>query len=214
MLWVRSIFAPIERITENIRRITDNDGYNSISYKKKDEFFPLISAINNLHKSLSIQEKIRSNFLTDLSHEIRTPITAVKCYLEAIEDDVIKLDTKTFGLFQKELDRLITTTEEILYFDQTTNPLERQIHVERLSIKQIVTPLIQEYIPQCQKNNQQIHVEIPKDAIIRMDPSMLSQIIHNIFSNFIKYAGSHSTLTCYYRKDEQYTTIIFIDNGK
>ncbi|HBY74420.1 TPA: hypothetical protein DEG21_00585 [Patescibacteria group bacterium] len=38
--------------------------------------------MNNLNKSLSLQEKIRSDFLSDLSHEIKTPITAVKCYIE------------------------------------------------------------------------------------------------------------------------------------
>jgi signal transduction histidine kinase len=43
---------------------------------------PLVDMINNLNKSLSIQEKIRTSFLSDLSHEIKTPITAVKCYLE------------------------------------------------------------------------------------------------------------------------------------
>lgn len=151
MLWVRSIFRPVERVTENIQRITENGEYTTLTYQKKDEFFPLISSINNLHKSLSIQEKIRSNFLSDLSHEIRTPITAVKCYLEAIEDGVMKLDTKTLHLFQNELDRLAQTTEEIMQFDRATHPMQTTIRVERISIRKTLTPLIQEYLPQCQK---------------------------------------------------------------
>lgn len=124
MFWVRSIFTPIQNVTDNIRKIAENGEYTSLSYRKRDEFFPLISAINNLHKSLSIQERIRSNFLADLSHEIRTPITAVKCYLEAIEDGVMKLDTKTIHLFKNELDRLTSTTEEILEFERATHPIE------------------------------------------------------------------------------------------
>jgi signal transduction histidine kinase len=151
MLWVRSIFAPVERVTDNIRRITENGEYSTLTYNKKNEFFPLISSINNLHKSLSIQEKIRSNFLSDLSHEIRTPITAVKCYLEAIEDGVMKLDTSTLSLFQKELDRLANTTDEIMQFDRATHPMQKDIRVARISIRKTLTPLIQEYLPQCQK---------------------------------------------------------------
>lgn len=213
MLWVRSIFSPVEKVTENIRNIAENGEYSSLKYNKKDEFFPLISAINNLHKSLSIQQKIRSNFLTDLSHEIRTPITAVKCYLEAIEDGVMKLDTKTLSLFQSELDRLASTTEEIMQFERTTHPMEKGIRVERFSIRKSLTPLIQEYLPQCQKNNQSIELDMPRDTMIRMDEDMFRQIIHNVFSNFIKYAGKDTILTCKYEKSDSESIIIFSDNG-
>lgn len=214
MLWVRSIFSPVEKVTENIRKITENGEYTSLQYSKKDEFFPLISAINNLHKSLSIQEKIRSNFLTDLSHEIRTPITAVKCYLEAIEDGVMTLDTKTLTLFQNELSRLASTTEEIMQFERTTHPMEKNIRVERFSVRKSIAPLIQEYIPQCQKNNQKIEIDMPRDTMIRMDEDMFIQIVHNIFSNFIKYAGQDTTLTCGYEKTNTEVLLKFSDNGK
>jgi two-component system, OmpR family, sensor histidine kinase BaeS len=213
MLWVRSIFAPVERVTENIRKITENGEYTTLTYNKKDEFFPLISSINSLHKSLSIQEKIRSNFLSDLSHEIRTPITAVKCYLEAIEDGVMKLDTKTLHLFQNELDRLAQTTEEIMQFDRATHPMQKDIRVARISMRKTLTPLIQEYLPQCQKTWQAIDIDMPRDTMTRIDESMFTQIVHNIFSNFIKYAGSGSTLTCGYAKTDTTVILSFIDDG-
>jgi signal transduction histidine kinase len=69
-----------------IQNIIDRKRYGAIRYAGKNEFTPLITTINNLHKTLSIQEKIRTDFLSDLSHEIRTPITAVQCYIEALED--------------------------------------------------------------------------------------------------------------------------------
>ncbi len=213
MFWVRSIFAPVDRVTDNIRKITDNGEYTSLVYQKKDEFFPLISSINNLQKSLSIQEKIRSNFLADLSHEIRTPITAVKCYLEAIEDGVMKLDSGTLRLFQNELDRLTETTEEIMQFDRATHPVEKSIHVERISIRKILTPLIQEYLPQCQKGWQKIEIDMPRDTMTRIDESMFTQIVHNIFSNFIKYSGLNTTLICRYEKTDTNVILSFTDDG-
>ena len=213
MLWIRSIFSPVERVTDNIRKIVEHGEHSSLKYEKWDEFFPLISAINNLHKSLSIQQKIRSNFLTDLSHEIRTPITAVKCYLEAIEDGVMELDTKTLALFQKELDRLASTTEEIMQFERTTHPMEREIQVERFSVRKSLSPLIQEYTPQYHKNNQKIEIDMPRDTMIRMDENMFTQIIHNIFSNFIKYSGEDATLICGYAKTDTEVVLTFVDNG-
>jgi two-component system, OmpR family, sensor kinase len=80
--WVNYSFRPIRAIIDNLSNIIYKKEYKNIVYKKKDEFHPLIEAINGLNKSLSLQEKIRSDFLSDLSHEIKTPITAIKCYLE------------------------------------------------------------------------------------------------------------------------------------
>jgi two-component system sensor histidine kinase VicK len=213
MFWVRSIFTPIGNVTDNIKKITENGEYTSLIYNKQDEFTPLIFAINNLHKSLSIQEKIRSNFLSDLSHEIRTPITAVKCYLEAIEDGVMKLDAKTIALFKNELDRLTSTTEEIMQFERATHPIEKTIHVERLNIRKLLVPMIQEYLPQSNKRGQTIEIDMPKDPTIRIDQSMFAQIVHNIFSNFIKYSGDHTTLICRYERTPTHIYLIFQDDG-
>lgn len=214
MIWIRSIFAPIKKATENIRQITENGEYSNIYYTKRDEFFPLISSINNLHKSLSLQERIRSNFLSDLSHEIRTPITAVKCYLEAIEDGVMELDSRTITLFKTELDRLTETTEDILEFEHNTHSSERTIRVERFSVRKTILPLIQQYQPQLQKISQTIHVHMIGDTMIRMDEGMFIQIIHNIFSNFIKYAGDETSLTCEYQRTSSEVILTFRDDGK
>lgn len=213
MLWIRSIFSPIERVTENIEKITEKKWYSSLRYTKNNEFFPLISAINNLHKSLSIQENIRHNFLSDLSHEIRTPITAVKCYLEAIEDGVMELDTKTMNLFKNELDRLTDTTEQIMEFERATHEWDKNIRVERFSVRKLLTPLIQEYFPQVQKTGQSIEIDMSWDTMIRMDQSMFTQLIHNIFSNFIKYAWQNTSLICEYKKSDKYVILVFRDNG-
>ena len=90
---------------------------------------PLISTINNLHKSLSIQEKIRTEFLSDLSHEIRTPITAVQCYIEALEDGMMKLDKDTLSLLQSELSRLTSITGKNMDFESLTHDIFDSVKV-------------------------------------------------------------------------------------
>ena len=82
VLWIKNLFLPIAIVTENLRNIIEKRKFTSIGYDKKDEFTPLTEMINDLNKSLVLQEKIRSDFLSDLSHEIRTPLTSVRLYLE------------------------------------------------------------------------------------------------------------------------------------
>lgn len=211
--WIRSIFFPVQSIIENLERIIGGQNFSSIRYTKKNEFFPLIVTINNLHKALSIQEKIRSDFLSDLSHEIRTPITAVKCYLDGIEDGMLSLDKKTISLLQSELTRLTDITSRIMDYEHLTRDTFDHIHVERFSVRSRTLPIIAEYGPQLEKKHQKIEIEFPRDTMTSMDSDMYIQILHNIFSNFIKYAGKNTTLTCRYEKKEKEYIFIFADNG-
>jgi len=155
-IWVRRIFSSVEFITERLQKYIDTSEYTNIPYAYRDEFSPLISTINNLYKSLSIQESIRSNFLSDLSHEIRTPITALRCYLEAIEDGVMKLDTSTVPLVQSELSRLASITERIMEYENLTHDMLSDIHVERFDISETIRHTILEYEPTIQKKKQKI----------------------------------------------------------
>lgn len=86
ILWIRKIFKPIKKITENIHNFSYQKNHEPIIYNKKNEFRFLVDEINNSYNSIKEQEKIRNQFLSDLSHEIRTPITAISGILEAIND--------------------------------------------------------------------------------------------------------------------------------
>jgi signal transduction histidine kinase len=211
--WIRSIFRPIQIVTENIKNIIDRKKYATIRYREKNEFAPLISTINNLQKTLSIQEKIRSDFLSDISHEIRTPITAVQCYLEAIEDGMMQLDEKTLPMLQNELTRLTDITSRIMNYEHLTNDLFEHVQVENFSLSEITEEVISGYTPQLEKTEQEIQKSFPVDNSINMDFGMYVQILHNIFSNFIKYAGNKSTLVIEYRKTKKEYIITFSDNG-
>ncbi|MBC7504012.1 HAMP domain-containing histidine kinase [Candidatus Gracilibacteria bacterium] len=212
-LWIRRVFIPINLIIDRLNVYIDSSRVQKIPYQREDEFAPLVSTINNLYKSLSVQQKIRSNFLSDISHEIRTPITAVRCYLEAIEDGMMQLDTKTVPLLQTELTRLTSITEQIMEYENLTHHYSDDIHVERFSIKQQIESIIHEYTPQIEKTGQQIQIIKDKDVFIRMDRNMFIQILHNIFSNFIKYAGNDTILLCRYTHEKDTIKIAFSDNG-
>lgn len=81
-IWTKLIFRPTEALSRRLKELTESRDYQSIAYTREDEFAPLVRAVNTLSLSLSKQEKIRSDFLSDFSHEVKTPITALKVFLE------------------------------------------------------------------------------------------------------------------------------------
>lgn len=213
-IWIRSIFRPIGIVMENIKNIIDRKKYATIRYPGKNEFSPLISTINNLQKTLSIQEKIRSDFLSDISHEIRTPITAVQCYLEAIEDGMMQLDETTLPMLQAELKRLTEITTGIMDYEKLNNENFHNIQVETFFLYKITQNIIESYRPQLEKSKQSIIIDFSKEDQINMDKNMYIQILHNLFSNFHKYSGERTTLTISLEKTRKESIILFSDNGR
>ncbi len=120
-VWVRWSFHPIRFVIQNLADITKNQRYARIEYAGHDEFRALVDAINELNQSLSRQEKIRSEFLADLSHEIKTPASAVKCALEGIEDGVIAPDRENLSRLREDIDRLVETTLSIMEYERLEN---------------------------------------------------------------------------------------------
>lgn len=212
-LWIRRVFMPVHLIIDRLNAYIDSSRYQTIAYRSNDEFSPLVSTINNLYRSLRVQENIRSNFLSDISHEIRTPITAVKCYLEAIEDGMMTLDNKTIPLLQNELTRLTSITEKIMEYEHLTHSYTDDIHIERFAIKKQIDSILHEYIPQIEKTHQQIVIKSDPDVFIRMDKNMFIQILHNVFSNFIKYSWINTELVCSFVRHKDSISIKFSDNG-
>lgn len=212
--WVVYSFRPIRDIIDNLSNIIYKKEYKNIVYKKWDEFRPLIDTINNLNKSLSLQEKIRSDFLSDLSHEIKTPITAIKCYLEWIEDWVIETNDNNMNMLYNEIERLIKITNSIMEYEKEESMNFWDIFIEKVDLSNLTEFIISEYYPLISRNEQEIISYIPAWYHIQADKDKITQLLHNIFSNFIKYSGKDTTLNIKsYNKANQHV-ITFFDNGK
>jgi len=213
-IWVLYSFRPIRAIIDNLSNIIYKKEYKNIIYRRKDEFYNLIEAINNLNKSLSLQEKIRSDFLSDLSHEIKTPITAIKCYLEWIEDGIIILDDKNINLLYNEIERLIKITNSVMEYEREESKNFGWIFVEKFNLAELVEKIIEEYKPLLSKNNQEIVSYISINYSIQADKDKFIQLLHNIFSNFIKYAWKNTSLVVKSLNRKWMHIISFSDNGK
>lgn len=210
--WIRRLFRPIAVVTKNLRDILEQKKYTHIPYRKQDEFSPLTEMINTLNKSLSLQEKIRSDFLSDLSHEIRTPITTIRCYLEWIHDKVIEITPATLTLLDIELVRLTEITERIMNYEQFTNT-SWNIHITHFSPRELTDAIIAGYQPQLLRSHQKIEVNISPNMDLLMNQDMFIQVLHNIFSNFLKYAGENTSLTFSIVQEKKYMILQFHDNG-
>lgn len=212
-VWTRVIFQPIVSLSRRLKQLTIERDYSRILYQRKDEFFPLIQAVNTLSENLADQEKIRSDFVSDFSHEIKTPIAAIKIFLEGVEDGVVELNEKSMGIIHSELDRLLVITDSIMQYEKVEALKERNVAREYFDLTQVLMLLRDEYLPILARNSQIIAFEdAPFPVFLERD--LIIQLIHNVFSNFTKYAGPNTQLSVQYSARGRKLTLQFDDDGK
>lgn len=212
ILWIRKIFKPIKKITENIHNFSYQKNHEPIIYNKKNEFRFLVDEINNSYNSIKEQERIRNQFLSDLSHEIRTPITAISGILEAINDWILEVNSLNISLLQSEIIRLTKITEAIMDHEKflSKNELNQKIQI---NLKSETQKIIEQYNPKIQNNNQKIINNFDEKNFICADSEQYIQLLHNIFSNFCKYSGKNTILNCDFKETKNEKILIFSDNG-
>lgn len=191
-LFSKVIIQPIKNAAEKIRTLKLWKDFQTIEYNKRDEIWYLVNAINWLNIKLNIWEKIRNRMLADISHELKTPISSIQCYLEWIKDWVIKLDDKTLDSILNEMQRLIKLVNMIMEYENFEN-WNIKLNLKTEDVRFITEWVVNQFRQKLKINNQKVitswlskHFKTDKDSYI--------QIVQNIISNFIKYAWANTVL--------------------
>ena len=201
--------VPIKNVTKKIKTLKVWRDFEDIEYKnKKDEIGLLIGSINELNHKLVLQEKIRNKLLADISHELKTPITSIQCYLEWIMDGVIQLNDKTLTSITEEMKRLIKLVNMVMEYEKFENK-DLRMNLKEVDIQAILIEVSETSKQKLKKNKQRVKVSGEK-VIKEIDEDLFRQIIHNIIGNFVKYAGKKTHLQINVTKNY----IDFSDDGK
>jgi len=195
IIWyfIRRTILPIKEVTKKIKKLKPWKENSIIEYNKKDEIWLLISSINWLNKRLNVQKTIRSRLLADISHELKTPITSIWCYLEWITDWVIKLDKKNLSAITDEMNRLISLVNRIMNYEKFENQ-KLELNLEKNNISELIKQVVETHKKSIKETKQRVKIAWDEDKIIDLDKNLFKQIVHNIIWNFLKYSWKNTTL--------------------
>ena len=203
ILWifVRKTLSPINTTTEKIKKLNKNITSNKtsefeiIDYKNPtDEIGLLVSSINNLNKKLSLQNQIRTRLLADISHELKTPITSIQCYLEWISDWVITLNQKNLNSISSEMNRLISLVNRIMDFENFDRK-RIELKLSNFDVVELLKNISETHKKRLSEKKQRIKITWEDKLEIKADKDLFTQLSHNLIWNFLKYAWKNSQLT-------------------
>lgn len=199
ILWIyRSVSVPLEKLQRAARNIKEGNLDFEIKAESNDEIGQLCQDFEEMRLRLKAQaeEKVafdRENkeLISNISHDLKTPITAIKGYVEGIMDGVAdtpeKRDRYLKMIYSKanEMDSLIN--ELSLYTNINNNAIPYEFH--RVSVKDYFNDCMEEVHATLMSKNMTLTYRnyCDDDVMVIVDPDQLKRVINNIVTNSIKY---------------------------
>mgnify|MGYP003290531348 CR=1 FL=1 len=209
----RAYTQRLRRIMVSMRIIRNGDYNHKVNMGGNDELTVLGREFNDLVERLQISEQKRNNFVSDASHELKTPLASIKLLSDSILQNDMDWDTvKEFvGDIGNEADRLNRMTEKLLALShiETQSDSDCEITYIAPTVERVVRMLS----PIAEKNQIEIAVELQKDCPILILEDDLYQIIYNLVENGIKYNVPNGILTVRIHRQEDNAILTVQDTG-
>ena len=225
--WIhRGVFGPVNQLNIAMKKIRDGNFDYMLSTDTKGEIGDLYRSYEDMRLRLKEsteekrqQEKQNKELISNISHDLKTPITAIKGYMEGIMDGVAdtpeKMDKYIKTVYNKanDMDRLIN--ELTLYSGIDNNRIPYNFH--RINVADYFGDCVEEVGLDLESKNIELNYSnlVDPDTMVIADPEQMKKVINNIIGNSIKYMDKEKGVIDIRILDEIDAVRIEIeDNGK
>jgi signal transduction histidine kinase len=210
----RRILSPIRALTGTARKLGRGDFSERVQVKDRGEVGDLARTFNSMADDIERTEKLRRNMVADVAHEIRTPLSNVAGYLEAIRDDVIKPEPAIISSLSEEVDllsRLVNDLQVLALADAGELGLVRQGEDMTQLIEQAIKAIQIKAADKGLKITTEIAPELPP---VNIDYHRISQVLHNLLANAIAHTPSGGNIAVSAARSGQWVEVSVTDNGE
>ncbi len=209
----RRILAPVKALSYAARRLGQGDFSQRVSVKDKGEMGEFAQTFNSMAGDLERAEKIQRTMVADIAHELRTPLSNIRGYLEAISDKVIKPNTDTLHSIEEEaalLSRLVDDLQELSLAETGELKLERQVE----DISKVIKRSVIAEQPSAMAKGLSLAIDLPAELpAVNIDAQRISQVLRNLLNNALAHTAEGS-ITVSARQQDNWVEISVTDTGE
>ncbi len=191
-----TVLRPLQKITEGTRRFAAGDLQYNIPIDTEDEMGRLASSLNYMSDELNKTGEYERNFIANVSHDFRSPLTSIKGYVEAMLDGTIPPDRqeKYLKIVLSETERLTKLTNGIL----TLNSMDRKktyLSISVFDIHAVIRETAAAFEGICIPRQISIRLIFTEEKLfVSADLGKIQQVLYNLIDNAIKFSGDNSSV--------------------
>ena len=188
-VFVFNTSRPLKQMAHAAKRFAVGDFESRVNVNRDDEIGLLATAFNEMADSLAASEVVRRNFVANVSHELKTPMTTIAGYIDGILDGTIGKDDVDHYLLIvsneiKRLSRLVTSMISLSKIDSG----EIKVHKRVFEIQQTLFDVILSFESDISKKKLRIEgLEIEDNTCAFGDSDLIHQVIFNLVENAVKF---------------------------
>lgn len=210
----RRMSAPIQALTSAASRLGQGDFSQRVNVQTKDEVGELGRTFNSMADDLTRAEQLRRNMVADAAHELRTPLSNIRGYLEAIRDGLMQPDDSTLDSVYEEallLSKLVEDLQELSLADAGQLQMVRQPEDMAVSIKSAVSATQ----PQADAKGVSLTVDLPEVLPhCNMDYHRIGQVLRNLLDNALAHTPEGGSITISARESGNQVEVAVSDTGE
>ena len=212
-------FFQVHRPIKEITRATNEYSKGNLSYHVKpmhnDEIGRLGMSLDYMASQLNESDKFQQKFLSNISHDFRSPLTSIKGYLEAIQDGTIppEMLDKYIGIMLFETERLTKLTSNILTLNEL-DPKSVRLDISTFDLNSIIRHTVETFEGTCKKKGIKFNITYANSVQnVKADKGRIQQVIYNLIDNAIKFSKENSYIYITVKEKGEKAQISIKDTG-
>lgn len=206
----RQISNQIKDLNNAVKVISKGNFQKRIRIKTKDEFGELAANVNDMANELSNLEEMRRRFISNLSHDLRTPLTTINGFVNAILDGTIEetKQRKYLKIVAEESERLTRLTNNILDLSKMESG-ELKLERSNFNINELLINEIDKFEEAIEKKRIEVKINLVKDSMVEGDINQIKRVINNLIDNAVKFVneGGEIEISTYSNDGKIYISI-------
>ena len=207
---------PVTHMTKVVNAFSHGDYKRRVSLKRRDELGRLGESFNDMADKVAGLEKTRRDFVANVSHELRSPLTSMRGFLEAMEDGVIPPDeySKYINVVldeNKRMSGMVNDLLDIARIESGQNKLNRTV----FDLNELIGRVLLTYESRISAKGIEVSVRLPGQTVfVDADMDRIGQVLHNLIDNAVKFLPeSGGKLALQMTADKHSARVSVADNG-
>ncbi len=208
LLATRYVTRPLKNFVAAIEAVQHTNYRARLEPSGVREFDQVFAAFNALTQRLAAEEELRKNLISDTSHELNTPLTAMLNQLTAMQDGVLPLTAERIAELTRQTERLIDLVAQLDAYTQARLPGAFDQATE-IRLLDVCRQLEADFALLLAEQQMRLQFDVPHDYVVVADRAALERILTNLIRNAARYSnGNMITIAA----DEKHLSVS--DNGQ